>query len=468
MQGLKYFTFLTVVIGLFSFNMAAQTTPAVTLQPFLTGFDTPVFLTNAKDGRNRIFVVQQGGIIKVVQPTSNAVSDFINVSTKVNAGGEQGLLGLTFHPQFASNGYFFLNYTRAGDGATVIARYKTTDATNALGDLSSERILLTIPQPFTNHNGGTVEFGPDGNLYIGMGDGGSANDPNNNAQNTDSLLGKFLRITPDISGNNANPAYTVPADNPFVGVAGADEIYAVGVRNPYRWSFDRGGTRQLWAGDVGQGAREEVDIITRGGNFGWRIVEGNICNPGINTNCNLGNFIAPLFDYTHAGGRCSITGGYVYRGTQGTLPIGAYVYGDYCTGEILMWNNNQQSLLIDSPRNISSFGENEAGEIFVVGLGGTVERLTLLNPTAAGVTISGRAMTVKGRGIGSAVIKLTDAEGNVRTATTSAFGYYRFEDVAAGATYVISATGKRYSFKQPARSLSLSENTEEVNFIANF
>ncbi len=469
MQGLNYFKCLLVLIGLFSLSAAAQITPSVTLQPFLTGLSSPVFLTNAKDGSNRLFVVQQGGIIKVVQPGSNAVSNFVDISSKLNAGGEQGLLGLTFHPQFASNGYFFLNYTRASDGATIIARYKTINTTNALGDANSERIILTIPQPFSNHNGGTIEFGPDGNLYIGMGDGGSANDPDNRAQNIDSLLGKFLRITPDVSGNNANPAYTIPADNPFVGVAGADEIYAVGLRNPFRWSFDRGGTQQLWAADVGQGAREEVDIISKGNNYGWRIVEGTICNPGINGgNCTTSNFTAPLFDYTHAAGRCSITGGNVYRGTQSTVPTGAYIYGDYCTGEILMWNNNQQTLLIDSPRNISSFGENEVGEIFVVGIGGTIEKLTSLNPTAAGATISGRAMTQSGRGIGRAFITLTDAEGSTKTATTSAFGYYRFEDVAAGATYIISAASKRYKFNQPAQSLSLSGDTEEVNFIGNF
>ena len=472
MQKLSYFKFLAVLIGLFSVGIAAQT-PSVLLQPYLSGLSSPLFLTNAKDGTNRVFVVEKGGVIKVFQSGSTTPTVFLDISTKVSTDSERGLLGLAFHPQFAANGYFFVNYTRAGDGATVIARYKTTDGTNALGNLSSERILLIISQPFSNHNGGMIEFRADNNvnnLYIGMGDGGSANDPNNYAQNIDSLLGKFLRITPDVSGNDANPAYTNPANNPFAGAtAGADEIYAVGVRNPFRWSFDRGGTRQLWAADVGQSAREEVDIITNGANYGWRITEGLICNPSFNNGvCTQPTgYVAPLFDYDHSGGKCSITGGYVYRGSRATLPTGAYTYGDYCTGEIFMWNNNQQTLLIDSPRNISSFGEDEAGEIYVVGLGGTVEKLTSSNPTAAAVTVTGRALTAGGRGIGGAVIKLTDVDGNIRTVITSAFGYYRFNDVAAGRTYIVSAASKRYTFNQPAQSFNFNGDTDDINFTAN-
>ncbi|MFN2392763.1 MAG: PQQ-dependent sugar dehydrogenase [Pyrinomonadaceae bacterium] len=374
---MRYFRFLvSSIIGflLFTLIVSAQTS-SFRLQPFLSGLSSPLLTTNARDGSKRLFVVQQGGIIKVVQPSSNVATDFLNITPKVLCCGERGLLGLAFHPQFTSNGYFFVNYTRIGDGATVIARYKTTDNTNALGDPNSERIVLVIPQPFANHNGGMIEFGPDGYLYIGMGDGGSANDPQNNAQNINSLLGKFLRITPDVSGNNANPAYTVPTDNPFVGVNGADEIYAVGMRNPFRWSFDRGGTRQLWAGDVGQGALEEVDIITKGGNYGWRVYEGTQCTNLDPALCNPNNFTPPIFQYSHTSGRCSVTGGYVYRGTQRALPDGAYTYADYCTGEIWMWYNNQQILLQDTTRNVSSFGEDEDGELYVVGLGGTVEKI---------------------------------------------------------------------------------------------
>ena len=385
MRRFKFLSVLLLSFIVFGLTATAQTAPTtIRLQPYVSGLSSPLFLTNAKDGTKRNFILQQGGIIKVVQPGSTTPTDFMNISSKLISGGERGLLGLAFHPQFATNGYFFVNYTRTGDGATVIARYKTTDATNALGDPNSERILLTITQPFANHNGGMIEFRNDNganNLYIGMGDGGSGNDPGNRAQNINELLGKFLRITPDVSGVNTNPAYTVPADNPYVGVNGADEIYAIGVRNPFRWSFDRT-TKQLWAGDVGQDAIEEVDVINKGGNYGWRVYEGNSCtnnDPGL---CTTTNFIAPILQYSHSGGRCSITGGYVYRGTNHNLPNGSYIYGDYCTGEILLWYNNQQYLLLDSPRSISSFGEDEDGELYVVGLGGTVEKITRIKANA--------------------------------------------------------------------------------------
>jgi glucose/arabinose dehydrogenase len=376
MREFKFFTILGIVVLFFNLTVSA-TTPlplTVRLQPFLSGLGSPIYLTNAKDGTKRLFIVQQGGVIKVVQPGTNTPTDFINISSKIVSGGERGLLGLAFHPQFATNGYFFVNYTRFGDGATVIARYKATN-NNTIGDPNSERILLVIPQPFANHNGGMIEFGPDGNLYIGMGDGGSGNDPGNRAQNINELLGKFLRITPDVSENSTTPPYTVPADNPFVGRDGADEIYAVGVRNPFRWSFDGGGTRQLWAGDVGQNAIEEVDIITKGGNYGWRVYEGAQCTNLDPTLCNPANYIAPILQYDHSGGRCSISGGYVYRGTQATLPNGAYTYADFCSGEVWMWAGNQQILLQDTTRNIPSFGEDEDGEIYVVGIGGTVDKI---------------------------------------------------------------------------------------------
>jgi glucose/arabinose dehydrogenase len=349
-------------------SISAQN-PTIRLQPYLSGLSSPVLITSAKDGTRRMFVVQQGGTIRVVQNGSNTTTEFMNITTKVLSGGERGLLGLAFHPQFATNGYFFVNYTRQTDGATVIARYKTTDASNTLGNANSERIVLTIAQPFSNHNGGMIAFGPDNNLYIGMGDGGSGNDPGNRAQNINDLLGKFLRITPDISGVDTNPAYTNPPDNPYVGVAGADEIYAVGVRNPWRWSFDRGGTNQLWAGDVGQGSIEEVDTITRGGNYGWRVYEGTSCTNLDPSLCTPTSYTAPVFQYSSAGARCSITGGYVYRGAQATLPNGSYLYADYCTGEILLWSNNQQNVILSPARNIVSFGEDDDGELYVVSQG---------------------------------------------------------------------------------------------------
>jgi glucose/arabinose dehydrogenase len=381
-------TFLA--IGIYGQGVPSPLT--IRLQPFLTGLAQPILIRSAKDGTKRLFVVQQRGIIRVVQPGSNTATDFMNISSRVSStGSERGLLGLAFHPQFASNGYFFVNYTRQSDGATIIARY-TAINNNTIGDPNSEAIILTVSQPFSNHNGGMIEFGPDGHLYIGMGDGGSGNDPQANAQNINSLLGKMLRITPSTAAVPPVPAYTNPPDNPYVGVAGADEIYAIGLRNPWRWSFDRGGTNQLWAGDVGQNAIEEVSVINRGANYGWRVYEGNQCTNLDPQLCDGGTspitHAPPAFQYSHTGGRCSVTGGYVYRGGLGSLPNGAYLYGDYCTGEMWMWNNNSQVPLLDTSRLISSFGEDEDGELYVVGIGssssatGTIEKIVRAKASA--------------------------------------------------------------------------------------
>jgi glucose/arabinose dehydrogenase len=342
-----------------------------------TGLNSPILVTNAHDGSNRLFIVEQTGRIKVLQPDSNTPTVFLNVVGKVISGGERGLLGLTFHPDFANNRRFFINYTRAGDGATVVAEYRASSANPNVAD-NNETVLLTIAQPAANHNGGMVEFGPDKFLYIGMGDGGNSNDPNNRAQNTNDLLGKMLRI--DVDHTNGQLPYSSPADNPFFGaIAGRDEIYAYGLRNPWRFSFDRL-TGQLYAADVGQGVVEEVDIITLGGNYGWKVLEGTRCTGNGTVSCTAPGFIAPIFEYNHSNGRCSITGGYVYRGAKNSLPFGSYIYGDYCTGEIFLLTGNQQQLLLDTNSNISSFGEDEAGEIYVVGLGGTVHRIK--NPMA--------------------------------------------------------------------------------------
>lgn len=371
-------------IGLFSSLIfspmitSAQTAPTIQIQPVLSGLSSPVFITNARDGSGRLFIVEQGGIIKVAQPGAATATTFLNISSRIIGGGERGLLGLAFHPQYSQNRRFFVYYTRAGDGAIQIGEYQVSANNPNVAD-TAEKVIITIPHPTnTNHNGGTIAFGADGYLYAAPGDGGGANDPPNNAQNLNVLLGKMLRIDVNVpAGSTAN--YVIPPDNPFAGAtAGADEIYAYGLRNPYRFSFDRA-NNQLWTADVGQGEREEVDIITRGGNYGWRIMEGTICTPGVNPNCTPpAGHIPPVFEYSSAGsgGRCSITGGYVYRGARGALPNGGYVYGDYCSGEIFLWNNNQQTVLLDTDRFISSFGEGEDGEIYVVGLStGTVDRI---------------------------------------------------------------------------------------------
>jgi Glucose / Sorbosone dehydrogenase/Viral BACON domain/Putative binding domain, N-terminal len=357
---------------LFSHSLFA----AIQLTPVVSGLSSPVFVGNAGDGSNRLFIVEQAGVIKVLQPGSSTPTVFLDIRAKVVMNGEEGLLGLAFHPDYANNRRFFVYYSRLGDGTEVIAEYHVSVSNRDIAD-PTELVLLTIPHPSnTNHNGGMLAFSPiDHFLYIGVGDGGSSNDPPNNAQNIHVLLGKILRIDVDHPGPTGGP-YSSPAGNPFFGaVDGSDEIFAFGMRNPWRFSFDRL-TGQQWVGDVGQGAHEEVDTpIAAGGNYGWRVYEGFTCTNNDPLLCNPNNYTFPVFDYPHSGGRCSITGGYVYRGSQNALPAGIYIYGDYCTGEILTWNGSTQTLTLDTALNISSFGEDEQGELYVVGLGGTINRI---------------------------------------------------------------------------------------------
>ena len=368
--------------------MLAVTTAAhaaITLVPVITtGLSSPIFVTHANDGTSRLFIVEQPGRIKVLQPGATTPTDFLNIQSRVLSGGERGLLGLAFHPSYRTNGRFFVFYTRQTDGTIVIAEYRVS-ATDPNVASTAETPLFTIAHPATNHNGGMLAFGPDGYLYVGVGDGGGANDTGNNAQNINTLLGKILRVDVDAPG----VAYASPAGNPYVGsTPGRDEIFSIGWRNPWRFSFDRS-TGQQWVADVGQGSREEVDTpIVAGGNYGWRVYEGTACTGLDPALCNPANYIAPLFDYTHAGGRCSITGGYVYRGPLGTLPAGTYVFGDFCTGEIMQWNGTQ-GVLLDTTLNISSFGEDELGEIYVVGLAGSVSRIASTTQSTVDIDASG-------------------------------------------------------------------------------
>lgn len=372
-----------VVVSISNFGQGVPAPLTIRLQPFLSGLSLPVHVVNAGDGTNRLFVVQQRGLIRVVQPGQTTTTDFLNLTGLVSASGnERGLLGLAFHPQYESNRRFFVYYTRNSDGAIEIAEYEASIGNPNVANPSAIRTIITIPHPISNHNGGTIAFGADGFLYAGTGDGGGGNDTANNAQNINSLLGKIIRIDINTPVGQV-PAYNNPPTNPYVGVNGADEIYAIGMRNPYRFSFDRGGTNQLWVGDVGQDAMEEVDIVSLGGNYGWRVMEGSICTPSIDPNCTPpSGHIPPVTEYVNAGSRIAVTGGYVYRGSQRTLPVGAYLFADYGTGEIFQWHNGQQTVMLDTPRNISSFGEDEAGELYVVGLGGTVEKVVRAKASA--------------------------------------------------------------------------------------
>lgn len=360
--------FCVVLLTTISF---AQT---ISLQTFATGFSSPVAIVNAGD--SRLFVVQRGGAIRILNAngTINATNFLTLTSSTIVSGGERGLLGLAFHPNYATNGYFYINYTRASDGATVIARYSVS-ANPDVADANSSQILLTISQPFSNHNGGSLVFGPDGYLYIGMGDGGSGGDPDNYGQNINSLLGKMLRIDVD-SGS----PYAIPAGNPYAGATpGADEIWAVGMRNPWKFSFDKQ-TDDLWIADVGQNAREEINkaaLTAAGLNYGWRCYEANI---PYNTNgCqSASNYFMPVANYALGNGYCSITGGYVYRGSTYPNMVGKYFFSDYCSNRIGWVENNGGTITWSSlfTGNFVSFGEDINGELYIAGISnGTISKI---------------------------------------------------------------------------------------------
>jgi glucose/arabinose dehydrogenase len=356
--------------------------PQLVLANSISGFASPVLVTHAGDGSGRMFVVEQNGLIRRVESGSIQSPDLVDLSAISSCCGERGLLGLAFPPGFETKRYFYVNYTdNAGD--TVIRRYHLT-ADDNVANPANPNTLLTVDQPFSNHNGGMIAFGPnDDYLYIGMGDGGDGGDPLNHGQNPNSLLGKMLRIDTE---NGAVP-YGIPSDNPDVG---ADEIWALGLRNPWRFSFDRM-TGDLYIADVGQGTWEEVNFQAAasdgGENYGWRLMEGAHCfNPS--SGCDMTGLTLPVAEYSHSLG-CSVTGGYVYRG--GTYPRmhGVYFYGDYCSGRIWALKNEggnwYSTILLDTTMNIVSFGEDEAGNVWVVDLNGTIWRLTdpnaIVNPT---------------------------------------------------------------------------------------
>ena len=340
---------------------------ALALQPILTaGLQSPVYVTQAPDDHDRLFVVEQPGRIRIIKHQALATVPFLDISARVLVGAEQGLLGLAFHPAFDRNGRFFIDYTRQSDGATVIAEYRKSGDPDRANP--NERVLLIVPQPYPNHKGGMLEFGPDGFLYVALGDGGAGGDPENRSQNRTELLGKILRIDVD-----RGVPYGIPSDNPFVSGAGRPEIFAYGFRNPWRFSFDRK-TGELWAADVGQDAWEEIDVVRAGGNYGWRVMEGTHCYAP-RKGCNEDGLEPPVAEYARKAPRCSIIGGYVYRGTRMPTLQGTYLYGDYCSGEILGLLNGMQKVLIETGFHISSFGQDQAGELYVVDLAGGVHRI---------------------------------------------------------------------------------------------
>ncbi|MFN8528633.1 MAG: PQQ-dependent sugar dehydrogenase [Anaerolineae bacterium] len=345
------------------------------------GFDSPVGLTYAPDGSGRLFVWEQGGMIWIIGPDGSLPTDpFLDISTLlpqvVSLGGytEQGLLGVAFHPNYAANGQFFVNYTDV-NGDTMIVRYTVSADNPNVADPASAVTLLTVDQPFENHNGGDMAFGPDGYLYISLGDGGSQGDPFNNAQSPNALLGKILRI--DVNAET----YVAPPDNPFASdPAFAPEVYMMGFRNPWRFSFDRA-TGDIYIADVGEWLWEEIDVVPAGTgagmNFAWNLFEGRL--PRTDT-ANRDDYTMPAIVYSHSEG-CSVTGGYVYRGAALPAAYGVYFFGDYCNGVVWnLWRNSngywQAGLFQRTGATISAFGQDEAGELYMVDYKGSIHRLS--------------------------------------------------------------------------------------------
>lgn len=348
-------------------------------------FNKPVGIYNAGDGSNRLFVVEQEGAIRVFENSRNTtVSNvFLNITDRVLFGGEQGLLGLAFHPDFANNGYFYVDYIADNPRRTVIARYSASSDNSNAATSTSEVVILEVEQPYANHNGGQIAFGPDNYFYIALGDGGSGGDPLGNGQNRSTLLGSILRINVDSSSDSKN--YSIPSDNPFIGnIEGyEEEIFVYGLRNPWRFSFDPV-TGWLWVGDVGQNRIEEVDIVEKGRNYGWNIMEGSLCySPP--SDCDQTGLELPIWEYDHSLGN-SITGGFVYRGAELAELRNAYVYGDWGSGRIwAIWFNGSgdpvNREIVDTSINIPSFGVDEKNELYICAYAGEIYRLMVVDDT---------------------------------------------------------------------------------------
>jgi glucose/arabinose dehydrogenase len=382
---------LSVFLPFVSSGTGSDSTPPtqVRLTQIQAGFSAITDLQHAGDAR--LFVAQQGGLIHIIKNGSTLGTPFLDISGRLVHGGERGLLGLAFHPQYASNGYFYVNYTYevtpGGQLRSRVSRFSVSAGNADVADAGSELILLEFNQPFTNHNGGALQFGPDGYLYIASGDGGDSYDPQENSQNTANLLGKVLRIDVNSTAGGsscnlaANGRYGIPAGNPLADGAGGacDEIWAYGLRNPWRISFDRQ-TGDLWIADVGQAAREEIDFQAAGSaggqNYGWDCFEGTVVNNMDRSPLCANNppVVAPVHEYDHAGGKCSITGGYVYRGPALDGYTGAYFFADYCSDE--MWTLRRTggapivtkltvTLSAGVLNNIRSFGQDATGELYV-------------------------------------------------------------------------------------------------------
>ncbi|MFA6956967.1 MAG: PQQ-dependent sugar dehydrogenase [Thermoanaerobaculia bacterium] len=337
------------------------------------GLTSPVAITTAPGDPGRLFVTEQTGRVRIIRNGALLASPFLDIADRISCCGERGLLSVAFHPAYQANGYFFVNYT-GRDGSTSVSRFKVSASDPDRADASSEVVILTLAQPFANHNGGQLQFGPDGYLYIGTGDGGSGGDPQNHAQNPRDLLGKMLRIDID-----SGFFYHVPPTNPVLD-GERSEIWAIGLRNPWRFSFDMA-TGDLYIADVGQSLWEEIDYqpasSAGGENYGWNLMEASHCYKPA-TLCDDGSLVKPILEYSHSEG-CSVTGGYVHRGRSGRL-YGSYLYGDFCSGFIRRAKRDaagswSSTTILVTGFLISSFGQDASGEVYVADYGGTIYRI---------------------------------------------------------------------------------------------
>jgi len=372
---------LGVLVTLLAPHAASGAVSSISLDLEASGLDPLTQVTSARDGSGRLFLVERRGIIKVFKNGAVQAGSFLDMRTRVEAGGERGLLGLAFHPKFASNGLLFVYYTRPG-GDIVIARWRANADRSAVMPSSFTPLLVIEHSAASNHNGGGIAFSPrNGYLFAAVGDGGGAGDPENDALNkTRNLLGKVIRINVNGTGAGRYGTYSVPSSNPYVGRSGLNEIWAYGLRNPWRISFDRS-SGTFYVADVGQGSWEEVNRESAnspgGRNYGWHVMEGRHCYKA--TSCSLSGDTLPVTEYSHGSGRCSITGGYVYRGPTQTALVGYYVFADFCTGRIYTLpvggSHADLELQADTDEQITSFGESDDGELYAVTIGGKLFRV---------------------------------------------------------------------------------------------
>ncbi|KXK55102.1 MAG: PQQ-dependent sugar dehydrogenase [Chlorobi bacterium] len=361
--------------------------PIQALSDSLT-FQAPVEITSARDGSNRLFVLEQQGIVRVFAntPTATSADTFIDIRKKIIVGSELGLLGIAFHPNYKNNGYFYLSYTAKNPLRSVIARYSVSSTNPNVADTASEEIILQVDQPYNNNKAGKIGFGPDGYLYISLGDGGKTGDPENRAQNLSLLLGKVLRIDVNNAANGKN--YSIPPDNPLIGnkQGYAEEIWACGFRNPWRFSFDPQ-TNRLWLGDVGLYTWEEINIVEKGKNYGWNIMEGKHC-ASFSPNCDTAGLAQPIWEYPRDEGR-TVIGGYVYRGSQLPELVGKYIFGDYTSGRVWALDYAEDSapvtsLLFQKTLSLTAFGLDENNELLMLSYNGRIYRIRQLPSDAPG------------------------------------------------------------------------------------